>query len=361
MPAMSIAKVLTPILLLTLIPFFGCASRPTSAPVNASATPGITSFKAPYATTGSIEVLDDGMNSLIDANAKIEVLAEGFGWGEGPTWIADGRYLVFSDVPGNTIYKWKDGEGISVFMRPSGGLPLKDGKPDGDGSNGLFYDSEGHLLIAQHGARRIVRLDNLAAPNGGVTVLADQFGGKRFHSPNDLVPAGTGVFFTDPPYGLKDDSQRELPSNGVYYVSANGDVRLVDGDLERPNGIALSPDGATLYVANSDSGNPIWKAYTLDGEQNASDPRTFFDAQHLRKTGRSGGNDGMRVDEGGNIVATGPGGVLFFSPDGRHLGSLLIDRSVANCAFGDDGKILYLTAKDKLLRVKLKTRGLGRF
>ncbi len=361
MPAMSTARSFTSTILLILLPYFGCASTPTPAPVNTSATSGIVSFKAPYAATGSIEVLDEAMRNLIDADAKIEVLAEGFGWGEGPTWVADGGYLVFSDVPGNTIYKWKESEGISVFMQPSGGLPLKDGKFDGDGSNGLFFDGEGHLLIAQHGARRIVRLDNLAAPTGGVTVLADQFGGKRFHSPNDLVPAGAGVFFTDPPYGLKDDSQRELPTNGVYYVSVNGDVRLVDGSLERPNGIALSPDGETLYVANSDSGNPIWKAYTLDDQQNASDPRTFFDAQHLRKAGRSGGNDGMRVDEHGNLVATGPGGVLFLSPDGRHLGSLLIDRSVANCAFGDDGKTLYLTAKDKLMRVKLKTRGLGKF
>jgi len=346
---------------LVLMPILGCASTPVPPPVSASATPGITSFKAPFATTGSIEVLDEAMRNLIDADAKIEVLADGFGWGEGPTWVKDGGYLLFSDVPGNTIYKWKDGEGISVFMSPSGGLPLKDGKPDGDGANGLFYDGEGHLLIAQHGARRVVSLDNLSEPNGSVSVIADRFGGKRFHSPNDLVPAGRGLFFTDPPYGLKDESQRELPSNGVYYVSSGGDVRLVDGDLERPNGIALSPDGSTLYVANSDGDNPIWKAYTLDEAQNASDPRVFFDAQHLKKAGRKGGNDGLRVDVDGNLVATGPGGVLFFAPDGRHLGTLLIDRSVANIAFGDDGKTLYLTAKDRLLRVKLKTRGLGKF
>lgn len=335
----------------------GAASAPgdTVAPPPA---PGIESFTAPYESTGSIERLDPALDNVLDSGAPIEVLARGFKWSEGPVWVPSGAHLLFTDVPANTIYRWKEGQGVSIFMQPSGGEEAVG--PDAQGANGLALDAQGRLVMCQHGSRRIAALDDLARPTGSQTGLADRFDGKRFSSPNDLVVVANGdVFFTDPPYGLPKGTAPETPANGVYRRTPEGKVTLVDDTLERPNGIGFSPDGRTLYVANSHRENPIWKAYDVAADGSVSNGRVFFDASALRDAGRDGGNDGLAVDANGNLFATGPGGVLVLSPQGKHLGTILTGHATANCKFGDDGGTLYVTAHEYLLRVETKTKGLG--
>jgi gluconolactonase len=335
----------------------------TTPPAAASETaPGIKSFAAPYPRTGNVEVLDPVMATLVDPGATFEVLAEGFDWSEGPVWVPEAQgegYLLFTDVPGNVVYRWRAVEGVTVFMKPTGyhGDRADMKEP---GSNGLALDAEGRLLMCQHGNRRVARLEALAVPQGAQTALAERFEGKRFNSPNDLCvhPTGT-VFFTDPPYGLPrqaDDPEKELPFQGVYRLDPDGKVALLSQELERPNGIALSPDSKTLYVANSDGARPIWMAFDLAADLGVSQGRVLFDATELAaRTGRKGGNDGLAVDRAGHLFATGPGGVVVLTPDGRHLGTLLTGGLQANCKFGGDGATLYVTANDKLLRIKTRT------
>lgn len=310
-------------------------------------------------TVGHIERLDPGLSRLVAADARIELLAEGFAWSEGPVWRRDGGYLLFSDVPRNTIYKWKDGEGLTVFLRPSGFMgPNPPGRELG--SNGLTLDARGALVIADHGNRQVARLDETAWTK---TTLADRYQGKRLNSPNDLAYRSNGdLYFTDPPYGLKglnDDPSKELERNGVYRLTPAGALTLVASDVGFPNGIAFSPDERTLYVANSDDKRPIWMAYDVQPNGSLARGRVFFDGAALVQRGARGLPDGMRVDRDGNIFATGPGGVLVFSAQGRHLGTIVTGQPTANCAFGDDGSTLYITANNQLLRVRLLTKGSG--
>ena len=310
-------------------------------------------------TVGHIERLDPGLSRLVAADARIELLADGFAWSEGPVWRRDGGYLLFSDVPRNTIYKWKDGEGLTVFLRPSGFMgPNPPGRELG--SNGLTLDARGALVIADHGNRQVARLDETAWTK---TTLADRYQGKRLNSPNDLAYRSNGdLYFTDPPYGLKglnDDPSKELERNGVYRLTPAGALTLVASDVRFPNGIAFSPDERTLYVANSDDKRPIWMAYDVQPNGSLARGRVFFDGAALVQRGARGLPDGMRVDRDGNIFATGPGGVLVFSAQGRHLGTIVTGQPTANCAFGDDGSTLYITANNQLLRVRLLTKGSG--
>ena len=299
---------------------------------------------------GSVERLDRALDALIAPGAKIEVLASGFNWSEGPVWRDGG--IVFSDVPENTVFGWKEGDtAAKVVLKPSGSL-----KGDGQGSNGLQVDAQGNLVLCQHGERRIARLEK----DGSFTSLADKFEGKRFNSPNDLVIAKNGtIFFTDPPYGLKKGEAPELPQHGVYAVTPAGKVSLVIADIRFPNGIALSPDQKTLYIAVSDPQNTRVMAYDLQDDGTAKNGRVFFNAQPLKSAERKGGCDGMKVDSNGNIWTTGPGGVLVISKDGKHLGSILTGQATANCAFGGaDRGMLYITADMFLLRVKTLAKGL---
>jgi gluconolactonase len=286
---------------------------------------------------GGIERLDPALDSLLGKDAKIEVLASGFNWSEGPVWM-DGA-MVFSDVPENTAFRWKEGQTTAEpFLKPSGY------------SNGLAVDAQGRLVLCQHGERRIGRREK----DGSFTSLADKFEGKRFNSPNDLVIARDGtIFFTDPPYGLKDKAAREIDFDGIYRISPDGKVTALVKDIRWPNGIALSPDEQTLYVAVSDKDQPRVMAFNLDG----SNPRTVFDATPLKSATRKGGCDGMKVDQSGNIWTTGPGGVLILSKEGKHLGSILTGQATANCAWGDDLSTLYITADMFLLRVKTLVKG----
>jgi gluconolactonase len=299
---------------------------------------------------GSIERLDPALDALIAPGAQIEVLASGFNWSEGPVWRDGG--IVFSDVPENTVFGWKEGDtAAKVVLKPSGSLT-----GDGQGSNGLQVDAQGNLVLCQHGERRIARLEK----DGTFTPLADKYEGKRFNSPNDLVIAKDGtIYFTDPPYGLKKGETPELPQHGVYAVTPAGKVSLVIADLRFPNGIALSPDQKTLYIAVSDPKDTRVMAYDLHDDGSAKNAHVFFNAQPLKSAARKGGCDGMKVDMQGNIWTTGPGGVLVISKAGKHLGTILTGQATANCAFGGaDRSTLYITADMFLLRVKTLAQGL---
>jgi len=299
-----------------------------------------------------------GFAAVVAADARIERLAEGFTWAEGPAWIADGGYLLFTDVPENRIHRWSEADGLSVFLEPSG----YDGPPTEvlreAGANGLFAEAAGTVLLADSGSRMVARLDPVTKRK---TTLASMFEGKRFNSPNDVVRRGDGaIFFTDPPYGLKDldaSPVKELPFNGVYRIDTDGSVHLLDDSLTRPNGIALSPDGRTLYVANSDPDRAIWMAYALDAGGAVTARRVFADAGDLVGDDAPGLPDGMTVASDGTVLATGPGGVLVFAPDGTRLGRIETGSAVANVSFGDDGRTLYLASDSFIARVRLKIAG----
>lgn len=308
---------------------------------------------------GKIDRLDDRVNALIPSDAKLEIVAQGFEWSEGPVWVREGGYLLFSDVPRNTIHKWKASEGLSVYLRPSGyagddppGLEL--------GTNGLALDRDGNLVFCDHGNRCVSRLN---ASNFTRTILASKYEGKRLNSPNDLVIKSNGdLYFTDPPYGLKglnQDANKELEFNGVYRLSTAGELTLLTKTLTFPNGIAFSPDEKTMYVANSDPQKAIWMAYNVLDDGTLGDRRVFFDAMPWVNAGKKGLPDGMAVDQAGNLFATGPGGVHIFSPDGSHLGTIDTGEATANCAFGEGGQALYITADMLLCRIALSTKGLG--
>ena len=304
-----------------------------------------------------IERLDPAFDELVPKDAVIEKLAEGFTWSEGPTW-KDGSVL-FSDVPENVIYQWKPGSTkATVALKPSGATGDTTGFRE-QGSNGLAVDAQGRLLICQHGDRRIARLE----ADGKFATIADRYDGKRFNSPNDLALRKNGdIYFTDPPYGLdklNDSPLKELPFNGVYRVTPEGKVTLLTKEITFPNGIAFSPDQNTLYVAVSDGKKPHIMAYDVQPDGGIANGRVLFDATPLRAPDRKGGCDGLKVDTRGNLFATGPGGVLVISAGGKHLGTLNTGQATGNCAWGDDGSTLYITADMFLCRVKTATRGAG--
>lgn len=311
---------------------------------------------------GSVEVLDPRMLRHVDERARFERIATGFEWSEGPVWDSDAACLLFSDVPNNVVYRWSEREGLAVALRPSGyAAGTKRGREPG--SNGLAIDANGRLLLCEHGDRRLGRVE----PDGRHITLVDRHDGKRFHSPNDLAIHSSGaVFFTDPPYGLPegmDDASRELPHCGVYVaISRDGmsfEARLLDASFSRPNGIALSPDERTLYVAVSDSSAPRIVAYDVGEDLMTRNARVLFDARPLLREGNHGSTDGLKVARDGTLFATGPGGVLVLDVDGTHLGTLRTGEATANCAFGDDGSVLYVTADAHILRMRLRAIGEG--
>jgi gluconolactonase len=310
---------------------------------------------------GSVHRESPRLDDLIAPDASIEKLAEGFIWAEGPVWIGeDGGYLLFTDVPGNRMHRWSPADGVSIFLEPSGLAGDASGFRE-PGANGLIRGPGDTILLADHGNRAIASLDLATREK---RMLATRFHGRRFNSPNDLVRAADGtIYFTDPPYGLEGLNQsplKEQPHNGVYRLDPDGRVTLIDDSLSFPNGILLSPDGRTLYVANSDPQRAIWVAYTLDAQGNAASRRIFADATAEVGDERPGLPDGMAIDAEGNLFATGPGGVIVFAPDGTRLGRIDTGTAVANCTFGDaDGRTLFLASDNMLARVATRTRGLG--
>lgn len=314
--------------------------------------------KLTYPTLGSIERREPELDQLIAPDAKIEKLAEGFDWSEGPVWMKQGGYLLFSDVPSNVVYRWKEGEGITRFLQPSGytGFTPRGGEP---GSNGLTTDEKGMLILCQHGDRRVVRLER----NGEFTPLAQFYQYRRFNSPNDLDFRSNGdLYFTDPPYGLEKgpkDPAKELTFNGVFRVTPKGQVNLMIDNLTFPNGIAFAPDEKTLYVAISDPRKPFIMAYDVKPDGTVLNGRVFFNTSTLMGADRKGVPDGLKVDKKGNLFATGPGGVLVISPEGKLLGTILTGEATANCGWGNDGSMLYITADMYLCRVQTRTKGKG--
>ncbi|MGH9340937.1 MAG: SMP-30/gluconolactonase/LRE family protein [Acidobacteriota bacterium] len=336
-----------------LLTLQGC----TGPDVDPSATATGDLAQQSYETFGSIERIDARLDDLIPQDAALERLSEGFEWSEGPVWVPRGGYLLFSDIPQNSIFKWQEGQGISLYMKPSGytGASGRGGEP---GTNGLTLDSQGRLVMCEHGDRRVSREES---PGEKVT-LADNYQGKRFNSPNDLCFKSNGdLYFTDPPYGLEkgmEDPAKDLEFQGVYRLSPEGEPALLTDELTRPNGIAFSPDEQILYVANSDPERAIWMAYDVQDDGSIANGRVFFDV--TQRVGQEKGlPDGLKVDQHGNLFATGPGGVLIFAPDGTHLGTIRTGEATANCAWGDDGSSLYITADMYLARVKTGTRGAG--
>ena len=310
----------------------------------------------PHPFVAKIERLDPAFDKLVAPGAQIEKLAEGFRWSEGPVWLDGG--VVFSDVLANTAYRWKPGAAqAEIYLRPSGLMSAQPGFRE-TGSNGLARDAQGRLLLAQHGERRVARFEN-----GTFTTVADKFEGKRFNSPNDLAVRKSGeIYFTDPPYGLEgiDKSPlREIPFHGVYRVAPDGKVSLVTKNIAYPNGIAFSPDQKHLYVAVSDAAATRVVAFDVKSDGTVANERVFFNAQPLKEKGGKGLCDGLKVDRAGNLWCTGPGGVLVISPKGKLLGVLNTGEPTANCAWGDDGSTLYITANYFLLRVKTLTKGAG--
>ncbi len=311
-----------------------------------------------FPTIGSIVREDPRFDALVPRDAAIEVLASGFEWSEGPVWVKQGGFLLFSDIPRNVIHKWSDADGLSVYMKPSGFTGVGDYSKE-PGSNGLAVDAKGRLVLCEHGDRRIARLET----NGGKLTLADSYQGKRLNSPNDVVVKSNGdVYFTDPPYGLPapDHSSRELDFCGVFRVSASDRaVTLLTKELERPNGLAFSPDERVLYV-NQSGPEGIVMAYPVLDNGTLGPGRVFYDVRPLIKAGvLKGSLDGLKVDRQGNLWTTGPGGVHVVTPDGKRLGRIDPGERSANVAWGGDGSTLFITADMYLCRVKTSAKGAG--
>ena len=313
-------------------------------------------------TIGSVERLHPEVNQYIKPGAKIEILAEGFGWSEGPVWVDRLNAVLFSDVPANKAYKWDKTNGLSVFLDPSGYTGIaprqKKGsinamKRDESGSNGLILDKNGQLIICMHGDRRIAKLEDWKSKS--FSTVVGKYKGKHFNSPNDLVYAKNGdLYFTDPPYGLKNgdqDTLKELDFNGVFKLTPTGDLSLIIDDLTRPNGIAISNDQKTLYVAISDTNDRRIMAYTITSE-GVKNPRVFFNDDGLAKEFK-GNFDGLKIHPSGTIFTTGPGGVLIITPEGKHLGTIRTQEKTANCAFDSKFEYLYMTSHMYLTRIKL--------
>jgi gluconolactonase len=287
----------------------------------------------------------------------VEILGEGFEWTEGPLWLVKENKLIFSDIPNNSVFEWTEKGGIKLYLKPAG-YTRKQERGGETGSNGLLLNSKNELVLCQHGDRRMAKMNApLSKPKADFKTLVDNFEGKKLNSPNDAVFGNKGnLYFTDPPYGLEfniDDPAKELDFQGVFKVDKTGKVTLLTKELSRPNGIAFSPDYKKLYVANSDPKKAIWMVYDLDEKGMLQNDKLFFDATDLTKT-LKGLPDGMKVHKNGWIFATGPGGVLIFTPQGEHLGTIMTNEATANCAFNTDYSELFITADDYLLRVKLK-------
>ncbi|MEW6208645.1 MAG: SMP-30/gluconolactonase/LRE family protein [Acidobacteriota bacterium] len=314
---------------------------------------------APVALTPAevnVEIIrkDAAMDEIVGPNPKIFKLAEGFKFTEGPVWVADGQYLLFSDPNSNIIYKYSKEGQLSVFRSPSGyaGADISEyGQP---GSNGLALDSQGRLTINEHGNHRVTRLEK----DGSVTVLADKFEGKRLNSPNDLVYRSDGtLFFTDPPFGLPkffDDPRKELPFSGVYSIY-KGKLQLISKELTGPNGIAFSPDEKYLYIGNWDEKKKVVMRYEVRADGTLANGKVFFDM-----TAAEGEDaiDGIKVDRRGNLYVSGPGGLWVISSEGKHLGTIIAPKHIHNMAWGDeDGRTLYLCARSGLYRMRLGIAG----
>ena len=316
--------------------------------------------------------LDPALDAIVSSDAKVEKLADGFGFVEGPVWVRRGGYLLFSDIPANKILKWNPADGkVSTFLGPSGytgNMATVDRDGVGAiseygtgplvmlGSNGITVDPQGRVLFATHGDRSVVRLEN----DNKRTVLADRWEGKRLGSPNDLTVKSNGtVYFSDMTVGLRQrdaDPKREIPFTGLYMVK-DGKVALLTKEVSPPNGVALSPDEKLLYVAGRISESPVLMRFQIQPDDTLVNGEVFF--KFTNPSNLEGGPDGMKVDSKGNVYSTGPGGIWVISPEGKHLGTLRFPEVAVNFAFGNaDGKVIYVCARHGLYRLSaLKVAG----
>jgi len=347
-----------------LVAFLGsaCSDPPapatTAAPAPANAAPPV---PAPTKIDDArIDRWDPALDAIVPADWVIEKLAEGFGWAEGPVWIKSGGYLLFTDVPGNKMWKWSEKGGLEKFLDPSGAADPDPNVWREAGANGLAVLDENSILLADTGSRAIQRLDLATKTKTPVATTID---GKKLSSPNDVVKMKSGVFFfTDPPYGFKkfdEAPEKEVPWNGVYRAGKDGAVTVIEKELHRPNGVALSPDESVLYVAQSEPTKAIIMAYSLDADGNVTGKKLFHDFTDLIGDAAPGLPDGLAVAEDGTLFATGPGGVIVLSKDGKRLGRIWDGKATANCKFGDDGRTLYMTSHDMLARIRLNIKGAG--
>lgn len=330
---------------LIVLGVMGCTSSEETTPTSPAPEPEA----AP--PVGTVQRLDPRLNQLLAADATIERVDDGFQFIEGPVWVGapDTGYLLFSDIPADKVYRWAEEEGTSVFLDA---VFLPELKTNGQGgSNGLTLDLDGRLILCEHGNRRIARIEE----DGSRVTLAERFEGKRLNSPNDIVYHSSGAaFFTDPPYGLASPQAKELDWQGIYRLQPDGSLHLVADGQSRPNGIGLSPDEKTLYVANSDTEAALWMAYPIADDLSLGEGRVLLDL-----TGSEAGvPDGLAVDSAGNIWGSGPGGIVVISPDGDHLGTIRTPELPANAAFGNDGRTLYITARTSLYRIRTLVKGL---
>ncbi|MFD2203828.1 SMP-30/gluconolactonase/LRE family protein [Shivajiella indica] len=311
-----------------------------------------------YKPNSSIEILDPAALSLINPDAKQQILAEGFDWTEGPLWVEDLNALLLTDIPKNAIYKvTKNGE-LNLYLNPSGytGDQARGGEV---GANGLILNSKGFLVLCQHGDRRMAQMtSDVDNPKPEFLTLADNYQGKRLNSPNDAVYDWLGnLYFTDPPYGLEfnmDDPKKELDFQGIYCLKTDGELVLLDS-ISRPNGITFSPDQSKLLVANSDPQQAVWYHYDIVEPGVVTNKQLFFDAtEWVGKEGFFGLPDGMKMHSSGNLFATGPGGVWIFDPIGKPLARILTGEATSNCALSPDEKTLFMTADNYVLELELK-------
>ena len=309
-------------------------------------------------TRGSVQVYDEAAKDFVSENSRIELLVDSLFLAEGPLWVDKLNSLLFTQVAANKIYSWNSNSGFSLYMEPSGYTGIVPAESDGLlGSNGMVLDSNGDLILTQHGDRRVVRLKNWETNSPNFETLAGSYNDKLFNSPNDLVYADNGdLYFTDPPYGfglekLLTSKLKEQPVNGVYKLTKSGEVVLLVEDILLPNGIAISNDNRTLYVNSSDVEYPIITKFDIT-ENGLENREIFFDGTELIKSSE-GWFDGLKVHSSGNIFSTGPGGVLILTPEGKHLATIGTTSNALNCAFGNNEEYLYITAFDYLARVKL--------
>ena len=301
-----------------------------------------------------VDVFDAALHDIIDVDQSFEVLGTGYGWLEGPAWDRVRNRLYFSDVPGNQAYIWSEGAGIESFLNPSGIARESAAGFREPGTNGLLMGKNGKLLLCNHGKRAVEEMDIDTLQRSS---LVSSYHGKHFNSPNDLIEAANGdIYFTDPPYGLAELNNsplKEMTANGVYRLAKSGQVTRLLDDMTFPNGIALSLDEKFLFISQSDPDAPVIRRIGLHGN---TEDEIWFDAKPYMSDG-PGLPDGMALAASGHLFATGPGGVWVFNPSGKPLGRINPGRAVANCAFGEDGRTLFLTAHDRLIRARSKVRG----
>ncbi|OAV46009.1 hypothetical protein A3850_018870 [Lewinella sp. 4G2] len=335
--------------------FAGC-SPSSPAPAAAPVTAESESVKN-YPAYGNVKKMDDRLDALIAPGQRMELLGSGYDWSEGLVWVDEYDFLLFSDIPKNKVHKWSEAEGVTDYLEPSGftGAYSSSKEP---GSNRLVIDPAGKLLLCQHGDRRIARMEApLDAPEAKFTTVVAEYEGKRLNSPNDAIYHQNGdLYFTDPPYGLPgvgESSSKELDFQGVYRLPADGGpLQLLTKELDRPNGLAFTPDHQHLIVGNSDRANWNWTKYPVKPDGSLGAGKVIWEQQTWADEG-VGGPDGMRMHSSGHLFATGPGGVLVFHPDETLLGIIKTGQKTGNVTFDGEEEYLYINADSLLLRIEL--------